>query len=332
MYFLWTAQHLGKFLALAQKVRSVHGPERPGVPLRPVDRAQRLQVLPCPAGAPLDGFHTLALGGGQRLLGQKVCISGDDGEWRFEVVGQRRRLLGPLLLQRPAGPQTVLQRLVQPGHGGEHRVKLPNPCAGKLWPIQFLPGNGVAGSGQPVHLPGQKAGKPTGDGGAPPDQQYHQHQKPASLEVRQPAQRRIGIGHGVVILQQAGPAVWQVAAHIVLTIQHPGTGLIPPLGTGGRQMAVVHVGYHAAVGVPAGKHQIPTKGTVGFGFKDTRLEGILGLHGGMSGGIGAQNHAVSHQKRQGAPPEKHHDGALHRGGCQIPHQNAAQALQPGRRF
>ena len=113
-------------------------------------------------------------------------------------------LHGPLLLQATGqGVAHGLQRL-------QSALVLSHLRTGKHRAVQILPRHCLRGGGQLFGLPGQEAPGPVG---APHHRAYQQQNAQNAvhgLHIRQHApQRRVGIGHGIVKLQQTDRSVLQ---------------------------------------------------------------------------------------------------------------------------
>ena len=113
-------------------------------------------------------------------------------------------LHGPLLLQ--AAGQCIthgLQRL-------QSALVFPHLRAGKHGAVQILPRHRLRCGSQLFGLPGQEA---PGSVGAPHHRAYQQQNAQNAvhgLHIRQHTpQRRVGVGHGIVKLQQANRSVLQ---------------------------------------------------------------------------------------------------------------------------
>ena len=169
------------------------------------------QIGPGLLGAPQDGLHLFPLLRGQGLvLGQQVGVALNDGQRRFELMGKLDDLLPLLLLQDPLLLQAAGQCIAHGLQCLQSALVLPHLRAGKHRAVQFLPCHRLRGGGQLFGLPGQETPGPVG---APHHRAYQQQNAQNAvhrLHIRQHApQRRVGVGHGIVKLQQANRSVLQ---------------------------------------------------------------------------------------------------------------------------
>ena len=110
--------------------------------------------------------------------------------------------------------------------------------------FQVAPRQQAAGVGQPPGDGPQPPRRAAGRGEHHPGQQQDQQDRHAGLEIRQhPAQRRVGVGHGEIILQTAERAVDERHVPVELAVEGPGAP-----GQRQVQAGAVHVGGQHVLG------------------------------------------------------------------------------------
>ena len=121
---------------------------------------------------------------------------------------------------------------------------LPHLRTGKHGAVQILPRHRLRGGGQLFGLPGQEAPGPVGAPHHCPYQQQNAQNAVHGLHIRQHApQRRVGVGHGIVKLQQANRSVLQFRRHIILCVAKMPAGF--PLSTPMKPCAVRRVSFYS---------------------------------------------------------------------------------------
>ena len=303
---------------------------RGGGKLRPGGVPQGGQVLPGPVGPAQDGLHRLALGVGQVVLGQQLGVALDDGQRRFQVVGQRGDALRPLLLHRPLRFQRVRQPVPQALHRAQRLLKLPHAGVAQRLAGQVPARQPAAGVGQAGGLGLQAAAGAAGHGKHRSGQRQHQQHGPQRLEIRQhPPQRRVGVGGHKVILQPAQRAVDQRHVQVILAAQGGAVQCQRKLQLGVGHVGGQHVpGCGKAAGGGAGVQQDPAaqvgqsagvKMVGGHGRQ--KLGGLLGRAGGA---VGRQDEPCLDQHQHQREPYHGHRRAGQPGAQQVAGQQPAQ--------
>ena len=125
-------------------------------------------------------------------------------------MGQLNDLLPLPLLHRPLLLQAAGQRIAHGLQCLQSAFVFPHLRTGKYRAVQILPCHRLRRRGQLFGLPGQEA---PGSVGAPHHCAYQQQNTQNAvhcLDIRQHApQRRVGVGHGIVKLQQTNRSVLQ---------------------------------------------------------------------------------------------------------------------------
>lgn len=172
------------------------------------------------AAPPEDGLDTGLLGRGEVVLVQQLRIAADDGEGRFQIMGQGGQQGLLLLLPCPLVLEGGGQLPAQGVQGGEGGLEFPDLRLGGEGGVQCLLGDPVAGQGDGLGVPAQTLGIVMG----PPES--HQHQAPQAdqeeqeLEIRQPLlEGGIGVADCVVILEQTDPPTGQWNRPVVFCVE-----------------------------------------------------------------------------------------------------------------
>ena len=226
MYIFIIAQQFGIISAPCQNFLHLHPLHRL---LRAgfggVDGAQGLQVAVRFFRGALHGGNLGFLGFGQVLiLRQQVGVAGYDRQRGFQVMGQGGGLLGALLFQLPLALQAGCQLAAHCLHSPQRFSELPHLSAGNLDFFRALGGDCCGSFGQLAGLPRQHLHRAVGTQRQPYHLQQNQQQNIHGLEIRQDfPQRRVRIGHRIIILQNAACAIRHIHHVLVVLVRchHP---------------------------------------------------------------------------------------------------------------
>ena len=193
--------------------------------------------------------------------------------------------------------------------------------------LQLPGGNGIYGGVQPGSFCGKGAHGAVGLPAQPNEDERRQQQNIAGLEIRQRVpQGRVGVGHGIVVLQKAKASVSHF--DIVLVLRIPQIAAAAMEGVEGDfQLTGGHVGLqHRAI-----LHHSPAAQVADLvGIKCFCGHGGYGLPGigaGLGGRHGRQQKTDVYQPHKNAPPEYQNQRAPAAAQKEIPQQNTAQGCQ-----
>ena len=132
---------------------------------------------------------------------------------------QRGDLLGALLLHPPLALQAVGQLSAHRLHGMQRGGKLSQTRAVCVNALGLLRSDGIHRAVQTGGLGGKDPHGAVGLPAQPCDDQQRQQKQVAGLEIRQRVpQGRVGVGHGIVVLQKAKASVSHFDIVLVLRI------------------------------------------------------------------------------------------------------------------
>ena len=139
-------------------------------------------------------------------------------------MGQGSGLLGALLFQLPLTLQAGCQLAAHCLHSPQRFGELPHLSAGNLDFFRALGGDCCGSFGQLAGLPRQHLHRAVGTQRQPYHLQQNQQQNVHGLEIRQDfPQRRVRIGHRIIILQNAACAIRHIHHVLVVLVRchHP---------------------------------------------------------------------------------------------------------------